>query len=117
MIIFTTSGERLSSGRVEAQWEPPDPLPTDAELEDKFVWLVEPVLGEAKVSSSKQMPTISILTVLWFKTMPPCRLPNGSFTSRAFFSLNILFSEQLVQIRPAYPRAKPGLRASGVGWH
>jgi 2-methylcitrate dehydratase PrpD len=57
VIIFTTHGKRLSSGRVEAQWEPPDTLPTDAELEDKFVWLVEPVLGEAK--------TRQLLTTVW----------------------------------------------------
>jgi 2-methylcitrate dehydratase PrpD len=57
VIIVTTNGERLSSGRVEAEWEPPDTLPTDAELEDKFVWLVEPVLGKAK--------TRQLLTSIW----------------------------------------------------
>ncbi len=57
VIILTTNGKRLSSGRVEAQWEPPDTLPTDAELEDKFVWLVEPVLGEDR--------TRQLLTTVW----------------------------------------------------
>ncbi len=57
VVIFTSDGKSLSSDRVEAQWEPPDTLPTDAELEDKFVWLVEPVLGEAK--------TQKLLTILW----------------------------------------------------
>jgi 2-methylcitrate dehydratase PrpD len=57
VIILTTNGERLSSGRVEAEWEPPDTLPTDAELEDKFVWLVEPVLGETK--------TRQLLSTVW----------------------------------------------------
>ena len=42
---------------MEAQWEPPDTLPTDAELEDKFVWLVKPVLGEAR--------TQQLLTTIW----------------------------------------------------
>ena len=35
----------MTSGPVEARWEPPQTLPSDAELEEKFHWLVEPVLG------------------------------------------------------------------------
>jgi 2-methylcitrate dehydratase PrpD len=45
VILHTRDGGVLSSGRMEALWEPPDTLPADAELEAKFEWLVEPVLG------------------------------------------------------------------------
>jgi len=48
VIVETTDGSILQSGRMEALWEPPDTLPTDAELEDKFRWLVGPVLGRRK---------------------------------------------------------------------
>ena len=43
--VTTSDGRRLSSGTVDAAWEPPDSLPADTELEHKFQWLVEPVLG------------------------------------------------------------------------
>ena len=43
--IHTTSGTSFSSGTVEAQWEPPADPPSDADLEEKFAWLVTPVLG------------------------------------------------------------------------
>lgn len=46
--IQTRDGRTLTSGTVEANWEPPDSLPTDDELERKFLWLVEPVLGARK---------------------------------------------------------------------
>ena len=29
-------------------WEPPETLPSDSELEEKFHWLVDPVLGQEK---------------------------------------------------------------------
>ena len=45
VIVETVAGETLRSGRVEALWEPPDTLPSDEELEAKFRWLVNPVLG------------------------------------------------------------------------
>ena len=45
VVVETTDGQILHSGRIEALWEPPDTLPTDSELESKFRWLVEPVLG------------------------------------------------------------------------
>ena len=45
VIIHTASGTRVSSGVVEARWEPPADLPSDADLEEKFTWLVTPVLG------------------------------------------------------------------------
>ncbi len=46
--VITHSGRRWRVEGQQAQWEPPDTLPTDAELEQKFRWLVEPVLGEAR---------------------------------------------------------------------
>ena len=45
VIVETTDGQTFHSGRIEALWEPPATLPTDEELEDKFRWLVKPVLG------------------------------------------------------------------------
>ncbi len=45
VVVETTAGQTYRSGRIEALWEPPDTLPTDAELEAKFRWLVAPVLG------------------------------------------------------------------------
>jgi 2-methylcitrate dehydratase PrpD len=47
--VETVRGQRLASGRMGPRWEPPDSLPTDAELEAKFRWLVTPVLGAAAV--------------------------------------------------------------------
>jgi len=43
--ITVSDGQRYDSGAVEARWEPPDTLPTDDELREKFIWLVSPVLG------------------------------------------------------------------------
>jgi len=48
VLIRTMDGRTLASGTVEANWEPPDSLPTDDELQRKFLWLVEPVLGLPK---------------------------------------------------------------------
>lgn len=45
VVVETLAGETFRSGRVEALWEPPDTLPSDQELEAKFRWLVNPVLG------------------------------------------------------------------------
>jgi hypothetical protein len=45
VVVETTAGRVFRSGRVEARWEPPDSLPTDGELEEKFRWLAEPVIG------------------------------------------------------------------------
>jgi hypothetical protein len=36
-------------------WEPPHGLPADAELEEKFVGIVEPVLGTQKVQELTRM--------------------------------------------------------------
>jgi 2-methylcitrate dehydratase PrpD len=46
VIVETEDGRRLSSGRVQPRWEPPHTLPTDSELENKFRWLVSPVIGD-----------------------------------------------------------------------
>jgi len=46
VVVETHDGRRFTSGRMQPRWEPPDTLPSDGELEDKFRWLVAPVLGE-----------------------------------------------------------------------
>jgi 2-methylcitrate dehydratase PrpD len=48
VIVETTNGQTLHSGRIEAFWEPPDTLPTDLDLENKFCWLIVPVLGKMR---------------------------------------------------------------------
>ncbi|MCP3882699.1 MAG: MmgE/PrpD family protein, partial [Sulfitobacter sp.] len=45
VVIETDDGHHHVSQRMEPRWEPPGTLPTDAELEAKFRWLVTPVLG------------------------------------------------------------------------
>jgi 2-methylcitrate dehydratase PrpD len=45
VIIQTKPGSTFSSGPVEADWEPPDNLPSDSEIEEKFHSLVKPILG------------------------------------------------------------------------
>ena len=44
--LETVDGRRLNSGRMEARWEPPDTLPDDDALMEKFRELVGPVRGE-----------------------------------------------------------------------
>lgn len=51
VVIETHQGKIFNSGPVEAMWEPPDTLPSDSELEEKFHWLVDPVLGQEKTDS------------------------------------------------------------------
>ena len=46
VVVESTTGEVYRSGRIEALWEPPDTLPSDAELEAKFSWLTGPVIGK-----------------------------------------------------------------------
>jgi 2-methylcitrate dehydratase PrpD len=46
VVVESTTGEVYRSGRIEALWEPPDSLPSDAELEAKFSWLTGPVIGK-----------------------------------------------------------------------
>jgi len=71
VIVETMSGQSFSSGRIEALWEPPDTLPTDDELEAKFRWLVNPVLGRrrcdqlvATIGSFENRPDARILIQL-----------------------------------------------------
>jgi 2-methylcitrate dehydratase PrpD len=53
--IITRDGRRFDSGPVEARWEPPDTLPSDNELREKFIWLVGPVLGQARAHELLQL--------------------------------------------------------------
>jgi 2-methylcitrate dehydratase PrpD len=55
VIVEARDGRQFASGTMEARWEPPDTLPTDAELESKFSWLVEPVLGAARTKALTSM--------------------------------------------------------------
>ncbi len=49
--ITTTTGTVFVSGMMSARWDPHTTFPTDQELENKFLWLTSPVLGEAKASA------------------------------------------------------------------
>lgn len=53
--VITTDGRQLLVESKQAIWEPPDTLPSDAELEQKFRWLVEPVLDQERTSELVQM--------------------------------------------------------------
>jgi 2-methylcitrate dehydratase PrpD len=55
VVVETSAGQTFHSGRIEALWEPPDTLPTDRELRNKFRWLVEPVLGKAASSELEDL--------------------------------------------------------------
>ena len=55
VIVHTEDGRELSSGPVEPIWEPPDDLPTDNDLEKKFVGLVGPVLGTPREQEIAKM--------------------------------------------------------------
>ncbi len=48
VVVETTAGEIYRSGRIEALWEPPNTLPSDNELEAKFLWLTGPIIGRLK---------------------------------------------------------------------
>jgi 2-methylcitrate dehydratase PrpD len=49
--ITTTTGIVFSSGIMSARWDPHSTFPTDRELENKFLWLVSPVLGKTKADA------------------------------------------------------------------
>ncbi len=49
--LTTTKGKVFSSGVMSAKWDTHSTLPTDLELENKFLWLVSPVLGKTKTES------------------------------------------------------------------
>lgn len=53
--IATRDGGRYDSGAVEARWEPPDTLPSDDELQEKFIWLAAPVLGARRADELSQL--------------------------------------------------------------
>ncbi|HXV44836.1 MAG TPA: hypothetical protein VEC96_17365, partial [Anaerolineae bacterium] len=53
--VVTRDGRRLLAEGKQAIWEPPDTLPTDAELEQKFCWLVEPVVGAGRTAALAEM--------------------------------------------------------------
>jgi len=53
--ITTKNGKTLSSGIMSARWDPGSGAPTDEKLEEKFIWLVKPVLGEKKVKKLVKM--------------------------------------------------------------
>jgi 2-methylcitrate dehydratase PrpD len=72
--ITTRNGTRYDSAAVEARWEPPDTLPTDDELKEKFLWLAGPVLGRQhahellmliwqfeNASDAKRLITLSVI--------------------------------------------------------
>ncbi len=53
--ITTATKQLFSSGVMSARWDLSTTLPTDQELEDKFLWLVSPVLGKSNAIALKKM--------------------------------------------------------------
>jgi 2-methylcitrate dehydratase PrpD len=53
--ITTADGHLFSSGVMSARWDTHTILPTDQELEDKFLWLVSPVLGKSNATDLKNL--------------------------------------------------------------
>jgi len=53
--ITTLTGQLFSSGVMSARWDIHSTLPTDQELEDKFLWLVSPVLGKSNATALKNL--------------------------------------------------------------
>lgn len=53
--LTTRDGRGFDSGPVEARWEPPDALPSDDELREKFLWLAGPVLGPQRAHELLQL--------------------------------------------------------------
>lgn len=53
--ITTVDGHLFSSGVMSARWDLSTTLPTDQELEDKFLWLVSPVLGKSNAAALKNL--------------------------------------------------------------
>ncbi|BCL61790.1 hypothetical protein DGMP_24830 [Desulfomarina profundi] len=51
--IKTKSGQIYNSGTMSARWDTHTVLPTNEELEEKFVWLTAPVLGPDKAEKLK----------------------------------------------------------------
>jgi len=55
VVVHTDDGRELSSGPVEPMWEPPGGLPTDADLEKKFIGLVGPIVGAPRAQEIANM--------------------------------------------------------------
>ncbi len=53
--ITTADGHLFSSGVMSARWDIHTTLPTDQELEEKFLWLVSPVLGKSNATALKNL--------------------------------------------------------------
>ena len=51
--LTTGDGRIFLSGEMPARWDPASGLPTDRELEDKFIWLAAPVLGRDTAKAVK----------------------------------------------------------------
>ncbi len=52
--ITTRDGQRFLSGEISARWDAHS-APSDRELEDKFIWLASPVLGEKAACDLKDI--------------------------------------------------------------
>jgi 2-methylcitrate dehydratase PrpD len=46
--VEATDGRRFASGTLSARWDPSSTLPSDGDLEEKFLWLTGPVIGQMK---------------------------------------------------------------------
>lgn len=46
--VETTDGRRFASGTLSARWDPSSILPSDGDLEEKFLWLTGPVIGQGE---------------------------------------------------------------------
>ena len=55
--ITGRDGQIFVAANKQAIWEPPDTLPSDDELEAKFRWLVEPLLGPER--------TAALIELIW----------------------------------------------------
>ena len=53
--ITTASGQVFSSGEMSARWDLHSKLPTDQELEEKFLWLASPVLGKTNAKALRDL--------------------------------------------------------------
>ncbi len=53
--ITTHDGRIFLSGEMSARWDVHSSLPSDRELEDKFLWLTSPVLGKANATSLRDL--------------------------------------------------------------
>ena len=53
--VTRRDGRTFTSTKKQAIWEPPDTLPTDDELEAKFGWLANPVLGQEQTSALAEL--------------------------------------------------------------